>query len=323
VLLIPVALWGLASARPADAATPWDAAVRAEGSSDATTEVVTTPAAEAWYRPTSPTCGLPVGCPPVAPPSTYPEGTLHVGVLAGQEEARTYVALAVPADATLVGGSLRLPVGPSEDGTTQPEGAQLRACLVTGTVKDKVSGDVAKPPTADCSVASPAVATQGPGGTVFTVDLAPFVVQWTGERTGALVLLPTEAPAQTDVWHVAFSRHDRPVTTGLRLSATLLVEAERAAPAAPPTGPTPAVALPPITPAAPPLLPGIAPAPVGELPPVSEPAVSPPRSIRQAASLTPDDTFAYPGVFLLPPLMLIAAGWAARAFTRDLAEEQR
>jgi hypothetical protein len=41
------------------------------------------------------------------------------------------------------------------------------------------------------------------------------------------------------------------------------------------------------------------------------------------AAFVPDTSFAFPGVFVLPLVLLVAAGWAARAFTRDLAEEQR
>jgi hypothetical protein len=70
----------------------------------------------------------------------------------------------------------------------------------------------------------------------------------------------------------------------------------------------------------------------GLVPPAQEPAptVADPTlgtsgqpTLRPVAALGADTSFAFPGVFVLPLVLLVAAGWAARAFTRDLAEEQR
>jgi hypothetical protein len=280
----------------------------------------TTPAAEAWYRPTSPTCATPVGCLPLALPAGYPEGTLHVGVAAGQEESRAYIALRLPGTGGIEGGTLQLPVGPSADGSVQPEAAKIRACLVTGTVKDKVAGDVTTPPTPDCSVTSPAVAKTTGSVTVLTVDLSPFAVDWGEEVTGALALLPAEGAAPTDTWHVAFSRHDRTGAGVTPLSATLLVPAASEAPPSedvPSDEPSEPAGVPAVATLEPPAAPGVVPqiAPQDTTP--QSPSVAGP-SLRPAAAV--DTSFAYPGVFLLPPLVLLAAAWVARAFTRDLTE---
>ena len=317
-LFAATALCTLGLASPTTAATP------PSSDSSGTSSQPTAPTAESWYAPLSPTCATPVGCLPVAPPSAYPAGTLHVGVLAGQEESRTYLAMRLPLPGTLKGGSLQLPVGPASDGTVAPDAAKVRACLVSGTVKDKVAGDVGTRPNPDCSVSSPAVAKTSSSGTVLTVDLAPFVVDWAEEPVGALALLPAEGAAPTDAWHVAFSRHDRTGAGVTPLSVTLLVDADDDAPTTSTDDPVPdPVAPEPAMPVAT-LPPAISP---GVLPPVVNPPGSQVPSVAGSRNLVPagqaiDTSFAYRGVFLLPLLVLLAAAWVARAFTRDLAEEQ-
>jgi hypothetical protein len=296
------------------------------------------PVAEAWYRPLSPLCTLPVGCPPVELPAGYPDGTLHVGVAGGAPDSTTYIALPLPASG-LAGGSLRLPVGPVEDGTVSPETAKVKACAVIGNVKDKVAGDTGTRPGFDCSSSSPAVPVSG--GTVLTVDLAPFLAEWQDQPVGALALVPADTPATTDVWHLAFSRHDRPASAtasaALPLSASLLVSLAEPGPevtdgADDGTGDNGTDEVPSAPQVAGPPAIGTGSLPdVGSAPPaVAGPSIaSPPaviggtHTLRPVASFVRDTSFAYPGIFLLPPLVLLAAGWAGRAFTRDLAEPQR
>jgi hypothetical protein len=303
---------------------PAAAVTSVETESIAPSTQVAVPVAESWYRPLSALCTTPVGCPPVELPAVYPDGTLHVGVLGGAPDSTTYISLPLPASG-LEGGSLRLPVGPVQDGTLQPETAKVKACVVIGNVKDKIAGSWGTRPGVDCSSSAPAVPSSG--GTVLTVDLTPFLTEWEGLPVGSLALVPADTPAATDLWHLAFSRHDRTGTGIQPLSASLLVQGAPYSPS--PTepevsNPEPSTAGPLVV--APPALdPGIVPGATQPGPTVANPPVASggTAGLRPVAAFTPDTSFAFPGVFVLPLVVLVAAGWAARAFTRDLAEEQR
>ena len=303
--------------------------------------VPTAPKAEAWYRAPQ-SCALPTGC-PATPPSQYSPDTLHVGVLAGQEEARTFLQLdlgALPAGTKPAGGQLRLPIatGP-RDGSRAPETAKLRACLVTEPVED-AAGEVGTGPATDCDAAS-VDATYVPAATdasaAFTVDLASLAAAWTTSAApGALALLPAEGTTPTDAWHVAFSDRTREGDGVARITAAVsfvgtAVDVEQEPPPpvrapvdteffVPPAAFSPTGVL-------------AAPAPVfeapGAVPPVQpEPqaALAAPAPQAAAAQAVPvasfvDAGFRYPGVFLLPLLFAVAAGWLGRALTRDLAAD--
>lgn len=316
-------------------------------------DVAASTSADSWYRPLpglpaeASTCDLPIGCAPavplpVAPPSQYPAGTLHVGVGAGVEESRTYLTLdlsAVPDDARLIGGTLTLPLATEpEAGTVVPEMAKLRACLVEEFVRDDVEGDPTGAPTADCTTTSPAtfVPAAGGGPASFEVDLDPFVGGWFG--SGSLALVPDEAPAPTDTWHLAFSGHDRSVDDALKVSARLQVREDRTAersefepelslrPPDPPdtdfsvrddslsVDPSASFAAAPLVPSA-------------QLSLDAAPAASasqPALVAAQAPLVTVvAGRYAYPGVFLLPLAVAFGVAWAGRAFTRDLSSEAR
>lgn len=326
---VPLAL---ALAGPALAAPP----VASAGAGTATVGV----ASDAWYAASSACTATPTGCLPAAlPASAYPAKTLQVGVAGGQEESRAYLALdltALPAGTRLTGGVLRLPVGSTEDGSRLPDTATLQACLVTGSVNDDAEGSTEQPPTIDCKTASaPAkyLAAAAPAAEMFTVDLAPFVNAWSsGGGAAAIALVPAADTPPDSGWHVALSAHDRTVPAAQHVSATVTFSAAQSSGDVPP--PTvDVVAPPPATSlgtgsasfAAPPLAPvstvQLAPAVTPELP-AAAPAVAPqaapaaPQSQPQAVALV--SGFAYPGVFLLPILLLAAAGWMGRALTRDL-----
>jgi hypothetical protein len=331
-LAAPVLACAVGSTAPAGAATAQDAPARIARGGGAVTSVPTTattqpvvPVAESWYRPLSALCTTPAGCPPVELPPGYPDGTLHVGVLGGAPDSSTYISLPLPATG-LAGGSLRLPIGPAQDGTLQPESAKVKACVVPGTVKDKIAGSWSTRPNPDCSSSSPGVVTASGSGSILTFDLAPFLVEWDGLPVGSLAIVPADTPANTDLWHLAFSRHDRTAAGAQPLSATLLVNVVT------PTSSVdvPAVGEPGVVPdSGPPVLEppalgtGVVPGVTGPVPTVDDPSLTAARTpgLRPVAALAPDTSFTYPAVFLLPPLVLVAAGWAARSFTRDLADE--
>src|SRR4051794_41603805 len=88
-------------------------------------------AVDAWYSASAACTSSPTGCLPAgAPAPPYPEKTLHVGVVARQEEARTYLSpdlLSLPPGTALTGGAPQLPGAGSRDGpragdTPRPQG---------------------------------------------------------------------------------------------------------------------------------------------------------------------------------------------------------
>lgn len=310
-------------------------AFAAAGSGNATVPLTS----DAWYR-TAPICALPTGCPPAETPSRYAAGTLHVGVQFGAEDSRTYLTLdlsTLPSGTKPAGGHLRLPLASGkQDGTFQPETAKIQACLVTGPVA-QADGSFAKAPTADCqAVSTPAVFVPAAGATAaaFTVDLTSLATAWQDSGSpGSLVLLPGEAPAQTDNWHAAFNGSKRTgaglakITAAVSYVSTVVDLVEQP----PPSPPPPPVFVPVDTSFAPPLTSGtdtgfastptftaaeVVPVPVVNQPSTEQVAVSATLTVPVALLLS--NEFKYPAVFLLPLLLLGAAGWVGRALTRDL-----
>jgi hypothetical protein len=240
----------------------------------------------------------------------------------------------VPEDARLTGGTLTLPLATEpEAGTVVPDVANLRACLVEEFVRDDVEGDPTGAPTADCTTMSPAilVPATSDGPPSFEIDLDPFLSGWV--RSGSLALVPAEAPAPTDTWHVAFSAHDRDVDDTLKISAQLQVREDRAiepeldlSPSKAPdiafsgradsltVDPSASFAATPLEFAIEPSL---------EAAPAS--AASQPALVAAQAPVVTvvAGRYAYPGVFLLPLGVAFAVAWAGRAFTRDLTSEAR
>ncbi len=309
-------------------------------------QAIVKPTAEGWYRVT-PACGLPTGCADLsATPSPYPPDTLHVGVNAGTEEARTYLQLdlaKLPAGTKPSGGTLLLPVASSDDGTRAPETAKLQACAVKGEVTD-VDGSFATPPEADCegaSVAAVFVPAVGEAPAAFTVDLADLTAVWeAGGQPGALALLPAAETAPPESWHVAFSDRTRtgegviPITAALAFVSASLDTTGEAAPvvAPPPFEPAPAPAFDssgstdfggdtsfaaPALSAETPLLPE----PVAQAAPA--PATAPvPQQVVPVAQSFVQSGFRYPAVFLLPLLLAVGVAYLGRALTRDLVSTQ-
>lgn len=295
---------------------------------------------DAWYS-TSPACtASPTGCLPAAAPNTYPAKTLHVGVTAGQEDSRSYLALdlaGLPASTTLVGGTLRLPVSADADGTRAADSAKLQACLVTASFKDNVEGSAEVAPAVDCKKATSAanyVPASGPVPAAFVIDLAPLAAAWSaGAANQGVAILPAGGGSPTDAWHVAFSAHDRQVAAPQRVTAlvsyttvsaitqnTTFDAAPSDSQAAPPPdsgsfgSSSVLFAAPPLAsvnaPAA--ATQPLVPAPQAQAAPVAAAQLQP-----QAFSL-PGSGYSYPGVFLLPLLLAVAGGWVARVLTRDL-----
>lgn len=305
------------------------AAAAAAGSGSATVPLK----ADAWYR-TAPVCALPTGCPPA--PSPYAAESLHVGVQFGAEDSRTYLTLdlsALPSGTKPAGGQLRLPVASGQqDGSFRPETAKIQACLVTGPVAE-ADGSFAKAPAVDCkAVSTPAVFVPAAGTTpaVFTVDLASLATAWQDSGSpGSLALIPAEETAEADNWHAAFNGSKRAAAGVAKITAAVSYVSAAVdtveQPPPPVFAPVDNSFTPPLTSgtdtgfaSAPSFgTPQAVPAPVAGLAPTAPVAAVSATSTVPVAALIPTE-FKYPAVFLLPLLLLGAAGWVGRALTRDL-----
>ncbi|HEX3706436.1 MAG TPA: hypothetical protein VHV76_07365 [Mycobacteriales bacterium] len=274
--------------------------------------------AEAWYASPSGALCLPfVGCLPVPLPlpSTYPAGSLHVGVTLGAESARTYI---VPAVAKHTGrlaatsGTLVLPVDTSPaTGTLDFGSARIKACLVTGRLPATASAIAVTPgapPAVDCKVSAPASFSRSGG--YFYVDLARFLAKWRrGTPTRGIALVPNLAgAARTANWQVTILGKG---STGPTVHSLVTYTARDD------TGPTPTPtptatpshsgALPPFAGPSTPGDDGIAPLPV------SSPEVAPPATA--AVYLVRSKGFRYPAIFVAPLAILAGVIFFGRLFT--------
>jgi len=317
--------------------SPAGAVVPDEGASSGTATVRV--ATDAWYAAAAACTSSPTGClPAAAPASPYPAKTLHVGVVAGQEEARTYLSLdlaALPGGTALTGGTLRIPVGGPDDGSRSPDTASLQACLVTAAFHDAAEGATDAPPAVDCRTTAPAkyVAAAGNDPEMFTVDLTAFGSAWTaGSLNQGIALLPAADTAPPSSWHVAMSAHDRTGSTVAAPTATVQYAsaaagdafdtADVSAPAAADSAGSSSVSF-----AAPPLAPQADTTPALQAPAVQPEVAAQASPVPPVQQVTPQafvggGGFAYPGVFLLPLLLAGAGGWLARALTRDLNDSR-
>lgn len=190
---------------------------------------------EAWYQVVPPggdDCALPLGCDLPAPPSLYPEDTLHVAATVGQESARTYFSLdlaSLPFGSEVTGGTVRLPVAGPEAGTHNARAARVEICLVTEPLVPAEGGDAAESPGFDCSVsviALPApedVATDvGDPPSALTFSLEPFAARWAeGVPDNGLVLLPASDLESEQTWRLAFNGRDREAEDAEPITATV------------------------------------------------------------------------------------------------------
>jgi len=283
---------------------------------EAETTVTVAPTAEAWYQP-NPTCSTPAGClgvGTVPPASPYPAGTLHIGLAAGAETARSYVALplvAITGDITAAALTVPLDTSPA-DGALSPESAKVQVCL-TSVPLAPVRGSFDPPPSTDCSAVVPAtyVATPAPH---LEADLGPLVDRLQS-ATGVVLLPDASASTPTDSWHVVFSAHDATDAAITPASVTLKFEdrstAEAPSPVARPPSPSGGVG-----PVQPPLNTGFAGAPSTSAGAAT--AAPPVGAVRSAPRLTRAAAYAYPGVWLLPLVLLVLVPMMVKTLTADL-----
>lgn len=275
--------------------------------------------AEAWYASARvDICTTPLGCPPgQVPTSPYPAGSLHVGVAAGQETARTYLQPALsqlPPGATLRSGTMTLHVDTANtDGSLMPANAAILACLVTKPFADGAAGATSAPPATDCTVSAKPAYAASTG--ILTLDLAPFLQAWNGgaQQLG-IALVPNQTHvSQTDAWHVTIEGRKqagaKPVTSAITYDEAPAQSLDEQFPTSPATVPTVGsvpsqVALPPAPTST------TLPAPA----PVVAPSVAPPAAQRRVAYSGP---VTYTAAYLAPLALLAGAVFFARLFTRD------
>ena len=259
------------------------------------------PTAEAWFR-------LGGALPPGA--STYPEGTLHVGVVAGQESDRSYLAfkVAVPDGATATAAQLVVPLD-ADAGTTSPETAVVQACA-TVAFDDGASG---VPPAADCARKADGVIAEGGGDVRF--DVSALI-----ENDALRVAL---VPGGGTSWHLAFDSRNRAEAQPATLQITFTEPDEPVAPSVPGPSVPDGIDTSPAQPAQ----------PAFALPPVPEPPASTGAAISAESELptvrrTPpsfvevDNSFKYAAVFALPLVFLIVIAVLGDGLTRPVVLEE-
>lgn len=275
--------------------------------------------AEAWYAATPiTTCTLPLGCSPTdSTVSPYPAGTLHIGVAAGRETARSYLQPdlgKLPAGATATSGHMVLPVATAAtDGTLRPASAELLACLATQPFTAGAAGSTEKPPAVDCLVSSHP--TYDAPKSRFDVDLTPFLAAWGhGRAEDGIALIPSPSLVQPgDVWQVTIDGLGRPGPAHVRSTlsyVTTRAHAANPASGAPVHGGTTSAAPPPPAPIPTAVAAGVA--------PVAPPQVAghAPPSLAAVQPVAFRRGFQYPLVFLLPLLLVAGTAYFIRLFTR-------
>lgn len=287
-------------------------------------------AAEAWYSvaEAADPCTLPIGCPaaPVPPApvpteaSPYPEGTLHVESVAGEQSAHAYLLPdleELPPQATPITGTLTLPLSEEpESGNTNVAAAKIVACLATAQIEDGVYGGTADSPDYDCEEAKSPAKFDPRTGT-FTVDLDPFLEHWAeGNPAYGIALVPAKAEAPQESWHVSLNGSSSSRTPKCVSALTYREPGGPLTPDVPPTSGGPDVpATPPIGESAALNAPEAPSAP--ELAPAPPPEVSAQPTPAQIGLMN-SPWYKYRGVVFLPLAFMVALVISGRTLTRPL-----
>lgn len=273
---------------------------------------------EAWYNlPFS--CDLPTGCLPV--PNLLPDGTLHVGVIAGLTTALSTIKLdttKLPKGATITEGELSLPVDTALTSLSlQPETAGFKACLLT---QDFTGGEglTVKPPKSDCGVSNPATYVKTPKPH-FVIDLQPFADAWASGTTNYGVSLEPFTTAKSDhaTWQVALASNGAAESLGKITAALKFVHAAADGTAVSPSPSASASAS---------ESPAATTTDDSSAAPVSAPVAQNPAPQVAAPTTTKTSNtagfagkgYAYPVVWLLPVALLAGCVWVGRLLTKSL-----
>lgn len=156
------------------------------------------------------------------PPSGSTGETLHVGVYAGQPEARMFLALPTLdllteddefGDVVITGGELTLTDAGAEHGSRAPQTADIIACPATEAVFGGRGSDWADMPGFDCATHAPVEPVEGSDPLQFTIDLDPLAPAFESNPDAQVVALVErlvldageEDPraAEPQSWHLA------------------------------------------------------------------------------------------------------------------------
>ena len=310
---------------------------------------------EGWYQP-DPLCTAQLGCIlPLHPPAqdTYGAGIMHIAVTAGMEKARAYITpAALPPGPAPTKAVLTIPLDTVTltDGSLTPQNAHVKVCTTEETIP-AVAGSYEVPPVPNCatSIDMTYVAGSAPGTLpvkepVLQADITPLLETIEGGGV-SLALLP-DIKTPTDTWHAAFSAHDRKASaTNVQavpgpptIALTILAAMPSTAPlphhtTTPTKAPTPATRS---TQAPVPVDTGGGGggfvAPPGDAVPSNAPVTGPaPQVAGQPTDVAPQITpqsqttithgFDYPGVILVPLLLLIGVTAVGRQLIRSMDPE--
>jgi hypothetical protein len=290
---------------------------------------------QAWYATvaSNSTCLPLIGCLPIstpAIPSPYPAGTLHVGLTAGVETARSYLvpnlgklkAHAVPKSGTLI-----LPVdGSLLDGSLSVTTADIKACLTVGKLPAKPSATEAAGgalPKVNCKVS--ATATYDAADNRFSISLDKFLKRWQNgapKRGVALIAVP-HGSAALDNWSVTIGgKNAKPTAVSTIVGYVLTASKQVVKPVhhqhVPPPAPDPGIVAPAVT--VPDNLPPVS--TTTTTPPVGTPQIAP-NTVPAAGVFYRSGKFRYPMVFLAPLAILAGLLYFSRLFTATTVRPRR
>lgn len=279
---------------------------------------------QAWYLLEGKATCLPiVGCLPLSLPSlpsAFPANSLHIGLTAGIETARSYVVPALghlPKQAVPQSGTLLLPIdGSPLDGTVRTGPVVMKACLTTGAVPPHppASGPTSgKAPAVNCKISTP-VRYDAPDQR-YTVYLDRFLAQWRhGAPERGIAIVPVvKGTAALDTWELTLGgKNAKPLKAVIGYAAHAVDTAPTSRPTNQPTSPPTAVSVP-APPAVTVPLPSMSAVPA----PASQPQLAPtPQDASPAAVvLLRSREFRYPMVFLAPLAILAGVVFFSRLFT--------
>jgi hypothetical protein len=165
----------------------------------------------------------------------FPIDTLHVGVLAGEPFARTFLGLSTfdvtDAPASIVGGTVTLI--DNEEDSFNAASADMVACLATDLVVTDDAGDWESQPGFDCDVMSDVALVEGSAPLTWEIDLAPFADAFADELSPGIAVVEQGAaegegsPDPRATWQVSFDATVREEATLIPDGTALIGELER------------------------------------------------------------------------------------------------
>lgn len=144
----------------------------------------------------------------------YEAETLHVGINAGDPEARMFLfwdpfSLSDTGLATIIGGKVTLPLAETR-GVRNAENALMLACMNVDPPTSDLGGEWREQPKYDCKTSAPVKLVKNSDPLTWTVNLDVFGAKWKQDPTSYGGISIVEHPEAADspdssTWHVAFA----------------------------------------------------------------------------------------------------------------------